>query len=199
MLDHRLPSPFGEAAPAAPPSRGDWMQTYTGRAFYPLAPAVEDIDPVDIAHALSMICRFGGHTSAWYSVGEHCVLMSRHVAPVNALWALLHDAPEAYVGDMVRPLKYALPPAYRQVEKRIMLAVCDRFGLSYTPPAQIKEIDTRILRDERDALMRTPPLPWNSIEDVPPLGVRIESWPPAKARLLFLERLDELTGRRGAS
>jgi hypothetical protein len=85
--------------------RGDWMQTFTGRAFYPLDPRPEDIDPVDIAHALSLICRYGGHSSRFYSVAEHCVLMSHAVAPEHALWALLHDATEAYLGDMIRPLK----------------------------------------------------------------------------------------------
>src|SRR5690349_19702773 len=108
--------------------RGSWMQTFTGRRFYPLDPKVEDIDPTDIAHALSLICRYGGHVTRFYSVAEHCVLLSHAVSPENALWALLHDATEAYVGDMVRPLKQHMP-AYRDVEDRLMLVIADRFGL----------------------------------------------------------------------
>src|SRR4051812_20612492 len=89
--------------------RGDWMQTYTGRAFWPLDAQPEDVDPLDIAAALSMLCRYGGHVSRFYSVAEHCLLMSEAVAPEHALWALLHDATEAYMGDMVRPLKRQMP------------------------------------------------------------------------------------------
>jgi hypothetical protein len=174
-------------------TRGDWMQTYTGRAFYPMAPLADEVDPEDIAHALGLICRYGGHSKIFYSVAEHCVLMSYAVRPANALWALLHDATEAYVGDMVRPLKHAMP-AYREAEGRIMLAVCDRFGLSYTCPAEVKAVDNRILRDERDALMSVPPLPWLSIEQVEPLGVTIEGWAPAEAKERFLARLDALPG-----
>jgi len=171
--------------------RGDWMQTYTGRAFYPMAPYVDDIDPVDIAHALSLICRYGGHVSRFYSVAEHCVLLSQAVAPEHALWALLHDATEAYVGDMVRPLKSAMP-AYREAEDRLMKVICDRFGLGHTCPAEVKEADTRILRDERDALMVSAPLPWMSIERLPALGVDIRCWAPAEAERRYLDRLAEL-------
>lgn len=171
--------------------RGDWMQTYTGRAFYPMAPAVEDIDPVDIAHALSLLCRYGGHVQTFYSVAEHCVLMSYAVAPKNALWALLHDATEAYMGDLIRPLKHAMPE-YRVAENRLMGVICDRFGLDWTCPAEVKAADNRILRDERDALLTDPPLPWKSIEDVPRLGVRVEGWLPVEAEKRYLSRLHEL-------
>jgi hypothetical protein len=171
--------------------RGDWMQTYTGRAFYPLAPHSDDIDPADIAHALSLLCRYGGHVSRYFSVAEHCVLMSYAVAPEYALWALLHDATEAYMGDMIRPLKHAMP-AYRVAEDRLMATICDRFGLPYECPAEVKAADNRILRDERDALMAEPPLPWSSIEQVPPLGVTITGWPPLEAEARYLARLNEL-------
>jgi len=178
--------------------RGDWMQTCTGRAFYPMAPRVEDIDPADIAHALSLICRYGGHVRQFYSVGEHCVLMSQAVAPENALWALLHDATEAYLGDMIRPLKLAMPE-YRTVEDRLMAVICERFGLAPDCPDEVKLADNRILRDERDALMAPAPLPWSSIENVPALNVRIEGWPPVVAERLYLARLDELVAARAAT
>jgi hypothetical protein len=173
-------------------ARGDWMQTYTGRAFYPLDPSPTDIDPADIAHALSMLCRYGGHSKRFYSVAEHCLLMSDAVAPEHALWAMLHDATEAYVGDMIRPLKHSMP-AYRETEDRIMAAICTRFGLSYRCPAEVKAADNRILRDERDALMGTAPLPWTSIENVPALGVRIRCWEPTVVERYYARRLHELT------
>ena len=172
-------------------TRGDWMQTYTGRAVYPMAPEVDDIDPVDIAHALSLLCRYGGHVNRFYSVAEHCVLMSRAVSPVNALWALLHDATEAYLGDMIRPLKRAMPE-YRDIEDRLKAVICDRFGIGHQCPPEVKLADNRILRDERDALMAVPPLPWAAIENVSALRVDIQGWDPAVAEFLYLDRLNEL-------
>lgn len=176
-------------------NRGDWMQTYTGRAFYPMVPAPEDVDPVDIAHALSLICRYGGHVNHFYSVAEHCVLMSRAVSPENALWALLHDATEAYVGDMVRPLKHALPE-YQLAEARVNLAITRRFGISEFCPGEVKDADLRILHDERQALMRMPPLPWAALDGVEPLGVRISGWWPDTAERRYRDRLAELTADR---
>lgn len=176
----------------------EWMLTYTGRAFYPTAPTVDTVDPVDIAHALSMICRYGGHVRRFYSVAEHCVLMSHAVPPVDALWALLHDATEAYVGDMVRPLKRAMPE-YRRVEDRLMAVICERFGIEPAMPASVHAADTRILYDERDALLTPSPRPWASLEGFVPLGVEVQGWQPASAELRYLERLSELThaGRKG--
>jgi hypothetical protein len=117
--------------------------------------------------------------------------MSHAVAPEHALWALLHDATEAYLGDMIRPLKHAMPD-YRAVEDRLMAVICDRFGLPRDCPAEVKEADNRILRDERAVLLREPPLPWSSIEQVPALGVTIHGWLPKEAEYLFLSRLGEL-------
>lgn len=173
--------------------RGDWMQTFTGRAFYLLDPRAADVDPVDIAHALSLICRYGGHCKNFFSVAEHCVLMSHAVTPGNALWALLHDATEAYINDIVRPLKHTpVMSGYRAVERRLMLMICDRFGIGYDCPTEIKDADNRILRDERAALMGPSPLPWMSIENVAALGVDIHCWSPAEAKRRYLERLAEL-------
>ena len=171
---------------------GDWMQTYTGRAFYPMDPRVSDIDPLDIAHALSMICRYGGHSTRFYSVAEHCVLMSRAVHPLIAPQALLHDATEAYVGDMIRPLKRSMP-AYRAAEDRLAVAISERFSLPVLYSPEVKEADSRILLDERAAVLGASPRPWSAyLESLTPLGVTVTGWSPQRAKREYLWRLEEL-------
>ena len=175
-------------------TRGDWMQTYSGIAFYPMAPHHEEIVLTDIGHALSMLCRYGGHTSRFYSVAEHCVRMSRAVSPENALWALLHDATEAYMGDMIRPLKRSMP-AYVEAEDRLMQAICDRFDIDHEIPAEVHEANSRILLDERAALLGQPPQPWNAaLEAMKPLGVHISGWSPEVAEFEYVHRYYALTG-----
>lgn len=168
-----------------------WMQTYSGRAVWPLEPHPREIDPADITHALSMLCRYNGHVRRFYSVAEHCVLLSHAVSPGNALWALLHDATEAYMGDMIRPLKRHMP-TYAEAEDRLMAAICKRFRLPAGMPAEVKDADTRILLDEREQLMGKPPLPWTEVEDMKPLGVTVAGWEPWKAELAYGRRLAEL-------
>src|SRR5262249_3879894 len=93
---------------------GDWIATITGKRWFVTDPHPDDVDIEDIAHGLSMVCRFGGQCREFYSVAQHSVLMAnemcrREAPPEMALWGLLHDAPEAYLGDMVRPLKRSMP------------------------------------------------------------------------------------------
>lgn len=171
------------------PRKGDWMQTAGGRQFWPLDPRPEEVFLDDIAHALSHLCRYGGHCRNFYSVAEHSVLMSRAVAPAFARWALLHDASEAYVVDVPRPIKPALA-GYDAIETRIMAAVCLRFGLPPEMPAAVKAADRAILTDEMQQAMASPPVPWSTAGD--PLGVRLEFWSPGVARLEFLIRAQEL-------
>lgn len=174
---------------------GDWMQTRMGIAFRPLSPDPDMVDGFDIAHALGMLCRYNGHVSRFYSVAEHCVLMSEAVSPDNALWALLHDATEAYVGDMIRPLKRSgRMQVFIDIEDAVMRAICDRFGLPHECPSEVKEADLRILNDERLALMGTPPYPWVTAERVKPLGVTVTGWAPDEAGRKYLRRLSDLMG-----
>lgn len=175
--------------------RGDWMQTFTGLAFYPIDPRPDEIEPTDIAHALSMLCRYGGHVTRFYSVAEHCVLMSHAVAPENALWALLHDATEAYMQDLIRPIKRMMPE-YCEAEDRLMGIIAERFGISPDCPAEVKAADNRILLDERAALMNLKPRPWAAVEHLTPLGVPILGWSSAIAESRYRNRLDHLTRHR---
>ena len=169
-----------------------WIQTYTGRAVDVLAFEPADFDIEDVAHHLSMLCRYNGAVRKFYSVAEHCVLLSHAVAPENALWALLHDATEAYVGDMVWPLKNEIPE-FEVIEGHIMSAIAARVGLVPAQPAEVKEYDRRIVLDERAALLREPERPWSALEGKAPLGLTIYGWPPHIAEYEYNARFRQLT------
>ena len=175
---------------------GDWMQTYTGRAFWPLDPRAKDVDIVDIAHALAHQCRYAGHCNAFYSVAQHSVLVAQTVPEDIRLEALLHDASEAYLVDVPRPVKRFLL-GYREAEERVERAIAARFGLAYPWDARIKEADDRILHDERAALMGEPPRDWNLRGE--PLGIGITPWSADKARNEFLRLASYLLFQRGGS
>jgi len=174
--------------------KGDWMQTYTGKAFYPFDPRPEDFDIEDIAHALSMLCRYGGHCLYFYSVAEHCVLMSCVAARENALWALMHDATEAYIGDMIRPLKWHMPK-FKEVEDVLMDHIAEVFGLSRPMPEEIKILDNSMLAMERNHIMSKPPYSWELTEDAPG-GTSPFFWTPYEAETAFLNRYSDLTASK---
>jgi len=176
--------------------RGQWAQTASGRMFYPLDPRPEEIFIEDIADGLARLCRYGGQIRRdveHYSVAEHSVCLARYFAARGeralARWALLHDAGELF-GEMIRPIKSATPD-YRAIEARIMAAVCDRFGLPRDEPREVKQADLRILLDERDAVMATPPAPWD-VDGLEPLGAVILCYSQAMARAAFLHWFWEL-------
>lgn len=108
----------------------DWIQTYTGARFYPLEPDLDLIRIADIAHSLSMQCRYTGHTARFYSVAEHSLILAKefHTGWHYRLVALLHDATEAYLSDIPRPLKYLPEFAfYRHAEDRLQEMIFDKF------------------------------------------------------------------------
>lgn len=181
-----------------------WLQTYTGLAFFPLAPHEDQVSIEDIAHALSLQCRFAGHTRDFYSVAQHSVLVSRYVPPKDALWGLLHDAAEAYLVDLPRPLKHhsLLGFEYRQIEERVERVICQHFRLPPEKPSSIGWVERRLLRTEqRDLLlpMRYGQPAWRPAgsEETPysePI-VPLVSW---QAELEFTLRFGELMGLREA-
>ena len=166
------------------------MQTFSGRLFYPLDPRPDEIDMGDIAHSLSLLCRYGGHVDRFYSVAEHCVLLSEAVAPEHALAALLHDATEAYAVDVPRPLKRQLA-GYREIEEQVWYAIAYRFSLDLALPVEVKDADNRILLTERDALMSRTVHPWSQ-DGLAPLPVTITGWSPPDAEARYLARFAEL-------
>lgn len=146
-----------------------WITTYTGQAFYPFNPNPDSVCIEDIAHALSNICRFNGHTKRHYSVAEHsirvaCLLKPR--SPEEQLWGLLHDAAEAYLGDIVSPLKPKLSvyfPSHHpygdewvqldKIEDKILKVIITKFPLVWPMPDSVEHADLVMLATEgRDLL-----------------------------------------------
>jgi hypothetical protein len=175
-----------------PVRHGDWMQTATGRQFWPLDPHPEDIDIRDIAAALSKLCRYGGHCHTFYSVAEHCVLAARAAPHELKLTTLLHDASEAYLSDVIRPIKSHLTN-YHAIEATLEQIIAKRFGLRWPMPAEVNRIDNAMLADERNQAMRAPPADWNLPE--PPLGVALRFWGPGTAEREFLDAFYEYGGK----
>lgn len=167
------------------------MQTASGRAYYPGAPMSTDVDILDIAHALSNLCRFGGHCRRFYSVAEHSVLVSRVVPAEYALQGLLHDATEAYLVDVPRPLKHQLPQ-YGVFEATNWAAVAERFGLPWELHESVKEADNAVLLAEKAQLLGPSPMPWNVPGNA--ADVRVEGLKPRAAYWEFMNRFFELTG-----
>lgn len=163
--------------------KGGWIQTYTGRQFWPMDPCPEEVIIQDIAHSLSMMCRYAGHCERFYSVAEHSVLLARHVSPANKLAALLHDSSEAYLVDVPRPVKPFLA-GYREAESLVMEAVCTRFGLPIEFPQEVHDADKAILTDEMRQNMKPAAVAWES--EAEPLGVKLQYWSPEEAELEFM-------------
>lgn len=168
---------------------GDWMQTFSGGKFFPLNPRPEDIHLDDIAKALSRLCRFAGHTEMFYSVAQHSVYVSAFVPPEHALCALMHDATEAYLVDVPRPLKKALP-GYAEIEQNVWLAIAERFCLPYEMPECIKEADNRVLLAEKAQLLK-PSEDWGFKETPAPLNIMRMT--EDQAYLFFLTRFQHIT------
>lgn len=170
-----------------------WIQTFTGKRLDLDPPSPDQIDIEDIAHGLSMLCRFNGQCTRFYSVAEHSVHVSHGIAPKLALVGLLHDAAEAYLGDVPSPLKKQLSQ-FSEFEHHMGEAIGAKFGINADlfKDKELKRADVQLLIDEKAVLMVDAPEPW-------PLGApdikdtsRIECWGPEEAKTRFLERFGEL-------
>jgi len=125
---------------------GSHFVTFSGQKFYPFDPQPEEIHIQDIAHHLSLICRFGGSCSWFYSVAEHSLWVSKLCPPPDRLWGLLHDAAEAYLGDVIRPIKCRPEfAAYRDAKAALLSAIIQKFGLAPEMPASVYNADELML------------------------------------------------------
>ena len=162
-----------------------FVSTYTGRQFYPLAPIPEQIDIEDIAHGLAYQCRFNGQTRHFYSVAQHSLIVAGLVPSGLRLAALLHDAAEAYMGDMVKPLKQ-LFPLFSEIEAKVMGAIGLRFGVSLFDDRAIKAADLIALAMEKRDLMPNSSEAWDSLTGVVANPARIKRMSPPQAKAAFL-------------
>jgi uncharacterized protein len=184
-----------------------WILTASGRRFDPLNPDPTAIDIEDIAHALSQICRFTGHTREFYSVAQHSVIVAWHLDEPLRLQGLLHDASEAYLCDLARPVKH--DPAfesYRRLEASLQTVIFSRFGVASGHNAFINQIDQAVLGGEYLSLMRKPHAqpeddePWSESLALtrtltPKLLAKIRPMQPADAKKRFLQAFADFGGR----
>ena len=146
-----------------PKRKGDWAQTYTGKKFWPLDPRADEVDIIDIAHSLALSCRFNGHCNLFYSVAQHSVLVSTLVKPSYAFAALLHDSTEAYLGDIIRPIKRYLPKI-KEIEENLEIVIFQHFGIDDYDHNAIRHADDIALYTELRDVMGKSPGPWGYYE-----------------------------------
>ncbi|UWF51962.1 phosphohydrolase [Pseudomonas sp. N3-W] len=162
--------------------------TASGKRFDLYEPDADLIDPRDIAHSLAHLCRFNGHTREFYSVAQHSCMVADMVPETDKLAALLHHAAEAYVGDMVQPLKQWMH-AYQDVEQWIWERICTRFDLDCELPASVRHADLVALATERRDLMPADSATWDCLAAIEPTAETIRPWSATEARLTFHQRL----------
>lgn len=187
-----LRAKLGTDAPELYTVEDGWMELHSGTQFRFKAPTVDMIHFEDIAASIGKMCRYAGHVHTFYSVAEHCCLLMRYardnmpsVTQRELLTLLMHDATEAYMTDIPRPIKHTLPQ-FKAFEHVIEAVIAERFNLITPHPTFVKMLDTRILRDERAQAMNPSENDWGT-DKLEPLGVKLCLWTPAEA-------IDNFTG-----
>jgi uncharacterized protein len=186
---------------ASPPAPGPYLQTVSGRWVNPFDPDPDQLDAGDIARALANQCRFGGHSRVFYSVAQHSVIVSELVEQrggdaEDVFAALMHDASEAYLGDMPHPIKHrsSLGAAFKAAEDHLEAALRERFGIKAHVP-EIKRADRALLATERRAFSAEG-WHWPELEGVEPLELELTALAPDEAAQAFAQRYAELAARR---
>ena len=165
----------------------EFMTTFTGRKFHFKDPSPEEICIEDIAHHLSLLCRFTGACRVFYSVAEHGIRVAQLLPKRLQLSGLLHDSPETYINDISRPVKYS--HKLDGTEKIIMEAIIDKYGITPYDP-EVKEADNILCATEgRDLMANTDD--WQPLPE--PINLTIEPVSSTTAESRFL-RLFELYG-----
>jgi len=180
---------------------GPYLQTVSGRRVNPFDPDPEQLDIEDIARALANLCRFGGHSRAFYSVAQHSVIVSELVEQrggdaEDVFAALMHDAAEAYLGDMPHPIKHRSPlgTAFKAAEGHLEAVIHERFGIKPDVP-EIKRADRALLATER-RVFSGESWHWPELDGVEPLDLELSAWSPEEAARRFRERFAALEARR---
>lgn len=169
---------------------GPTIMLRSGAWFDFRAPGTSDFTIEDIAHGLANICRYSGQCSSFYSVAEHSILVS-DTAKGFEFEALLHDAAEAFLGDITRPLKQLLPE-FKRIEAEVERAILDRFGITEAIPRQVKQADLRVLAAEQIQIMPEGTAGWVRGQRVEPAPIVVRHLPPNEAKRMFLERFEAL-------
>lgn len=182
--------------------RGGSIELASGGRFFPLDPDSESILIEDIAHSLARNCRYNGHVPGFYSVAEHSTLMSYAITNYTdekgvelPLWALLHDATEAYLPDMPRPVK-SLVSGFEEAEQRLRETVAEAFDLEMPIPDKVEWMDDAILADEARQLMKSGGEDWYLPEEG--VGIEVHGWDHMFAEAQFLRRFADLNQQRGS-
>lgn len=174
------------------PRTWPWQQTYLGKRFEFHRPTAQMVDIRDVAQALSLQCRFNGMCREFYSVAQHSVHVSSLLPPYLRLVGLLHDASEAYLGDLITPVK-AMVPQFKVLEMKVEQAVADRFHFDsdLLDDPRVKAADRVMLATEATQLLDHPPVGWG-VNMADQAGFTLAPLGPAEARKLFLATFEGL-------
>ena len=170
--------------------KGPTIMLASGKRFDLLDPHNSDFDIADIAHGLAHVCRYAGQCRTFYSVAEHSILVSETVEDF-AFEALLHDAAEAVIGDITRPLKQLLPD-YKAIEADIEATISARFQLRSDARPIIKKADLRVLAAEQIQVMAQGCADWAEDAGIEPADIKVRGLLPADAKAEFLRRFEAL-------
>lgn len=191
-----------QTLPLAPPTheaeRGPCCLTHSGAWFYPDDPRPEEITVLDIAHALSHQCRYNGHCPEFYSVAQHAVYCADAAAALGLdetvqFEALMHDAAEAYVSDLPRPVK-ALLPGYYALEDRVLRAIAAKYGFQGQMSGDVRSIDDRVLHTEARDMGLGFNMAWGGEDEGPYDFLAVNPCSPEEAKYRFIDRFCELSG-----
>ncbi|MBD8677952.1 hypothetical protein [Sphingomonas sp. CFBP 13720] len=183
------------ADPRVKTATGPTILLASGHYFDLLDPANSRFNLADIARGLGNTCRFAGQCDRFYSVAEHTWLASFLVPQPLAFAALMHDAPEAFIGDVTRPLK-GLLPAYKEIENRIADVIAERFLLGdLCDHPMVKRADLQMLAAEQLAMMPTHDDAWHCLEGIDVPALDWQNWSPVDAAKNWLHRAEVLINR----
>jgi len=176
---------------------GPTIRLHSGAILDFLNPSASDFTIEDIAHGLANVCRYAGQCDKFYSVAEHSLLVS-DTAQGFEYAALLHDAAEAFIGDITRPLKQLLPE-FKRIEGAIQHCIFSRFGLPLELPSEVKRADLRVLAAEQAQIMPPGTSGWAQAAGIDPAPILVRHLEPELAKSLFLEKFEQLQpGRTGS-